>query len=365
MFKWLFRLFVFIGLVGLAGVVGGLVVLWDYGRGLPDYQQLADYQLPTTTRVYAGDGRLLGEYATERRIFVPYSAIPKRVIQAFVAAEDQHFFSHPGIDPMGMARAAIQDIANYGSGKRPVGASTITQQVARNFLLTNEVSISRKIKEAILAFRMEQALSKERILELYLNGIYLGAGSYGIAAAAQIYFNKALDQLTLTEAAYLAGVPKGPSNYDPVRNADRAKERRDYVVERMREEQFITPVEASQAEAEPITVHKRDPEQVAHADYFAEEVRRELLQRYGENGLYKGGLAVHTTVDPHLEQIVEKAFRNGLVAYDRRHGWRIACIARSNWLSSNDRPPVKASTRPVCGSIATTPPETSGICLSP
>jgi penicillin-binding protein 1A len=322
MFKWMLRLFVLVGLAGLAGIVGGLVLLWEYGRGLPDYQQLADYQLPTMSRIYAGDGRLLGEYATERRIFVPITAIPPRVIQAFVAAEDQHFFSHPGVDPMGMARAVIQNIQNYGKGKRPEGASTITQQVARNFLLTNEVSISRKVKEAILAFRIEQALSKDRILELYLNGIYLGAGSYGVASAAQIYFNKPLADLTLNESAYLAGLPKGPSNYDPIRNADRAKERRDYVVERMREEQFITAAEATQAESEPITVRKRDPEQIARADYFAEEVRRDLIQRYGENGLYKGGLSVRTTLDPHLQQIVDKAFRKGLITYDRRHGWR-------------------------------------------
>jgi penicillin-binding protein 1A len=322
MLKWLLRLFVLVGLGGLAVIVGGLVLLWEYGRGLPDYQQLADYQLPTTSRIYAGDGRLLAEYATERRIFVPITAIPPRVIQAFVAAEDQHFFTHPGVDPMGMARAVIQNIQNYGKGRRPEGASTITQQVARNFLLTNEVSISRKVKEAILAFRIEQALSKDRILELYLNGIYLGAGSYGVASAAQIYFNKPLADLTLNEAAYLAGLPKGPSNYDPVRNPERAKERRDYVIDRMRDEQFITAAEAAQAESEAIVTRKRDPDQVARADYFAEEVRRDLVQRYGENGLYKGGLSVRTTLDPHLQQIVDKAFRKGLITYDRRHGWR-------------------------------------------
>jgi penicillin-binding protein 1A len=322
MLKWLLRLFVLVGLAGIAAIVGGLVLLWEYGRGLPDYQQLADYQLPIMSRIYAGDGRLLGEYAAERRIFVPITAIPPRVIQAFVAAEDQHFFSHPGIDFGSMVRAAIQNIGNYQSGKRPVGASTITQQVAKNFLLTNELSISRKVKEAILAFRIEQALSKDRILELYLNGIYLGSGAYGVASAAQIYFNKALDQLTLSEASYLAGLPKAPNNYNPVTYADRARERRDYVVERMREEQFITFAEAQQAENEPIVTRKRDPDQVARADYFAEEVRRDLVQRYGENGLYKGGLSVRTTLDPHLQQIVDRAFRKGLVTYDRRHGWR-------------------------------------------
>jgi penicillin-binding protein 1A len=295
---------------------GGLYVLWHYGRGLPDYTQLADYQPPMVTRVHAGDGRLLAEYATERRIFVPIEAIPKRVIDAFLAAEDKNFYSHPGIDVMSMARAMVQNLAMLGQNRRPIGASTITQQVARNFLLTNEVSLSRKIKEAILAFRIERAFTKDRILELYLNEIYLGAGSYGVAAAALNYFNKSMDELTVSEAAYLAALPKAPSR----NNAARA--RRDYVLDRMLDEGFIRPEEYQAAKDEPVLLRHRDETELVRADYFTEEVRRELMQRYGEKGLYAGGLSVRTSVDPKLQELADKSLRAGLISYDRRHGFR-------------------------------------------
>jgi penicillin-binding protein 1A len=323
MLRWIFR--GALTLAFLALCVGGVLfaALWEhYSQGLPDAAQLRDYQPPTMTRVHAGDGRLLAEYAIEKRVFVPISAMPALVVKAFIAAEDKNFYSHQGVDPGGMARAALQNLANLGRHRRLAGASTITQQVAKNFFLTNEVSIERKAKEAILALRIERTLTKDRILELYLNEIYLGQGSYGVAAAALNYFNKSLDELTVGEAAYLAALPKGPSNYNPILHAERAKERRDYVIERMLENDFITQQQAQVAEAEPIQVRRRDPDEVVRADYFAEEVRRELFARYGEAGLYKGGLSVRTTLDPKLQAIADRVLRAGLVAYDRRHGWR-------------------------------------------
>ncbi len=315
-------LFVFLlfGGVAATGLVG--LTVWYFGRELPDYRQLADYQPPIVTRVHAADGRLLAEYATEKRIFVPVSAMPPLVTHAFVAAEDRNFYTHSGIDPMSMARAALTDIFRLGSNRRPVGASTITQQVAKNFLLNNEVSITRKIKEALIAIRMEQALSKDRILELYLNEIYLGGGSYGVAAAAIDYFGKSLDELTVEEAAFLAALPKAPNNYNPLRYPEAAKERRDYVIDRMLDSGYITYDQAEAAKAKPIILHHRDDTQTARADYFTEEVRRELSARYGDKMLYEGGLSVRTSLDPAYEVLAEKSLRGALIAYDRRHGYR-------------------------------------------
>jgi len=320
--KWLVRSALTLVFLAVLGGGGMLAVLWHYSIGLPDYQQLADYQPPTMTRVHAGDGRLLAEYALERRVFVPIGAMPALIKDAFIAAEDKNFYSHQGVDLGGVLRAAIQNAANLGRNKRPSGASTITQQVAKNFLLTNELSVERKVKEAILAFRIERALTKDRILELYLNEIYLGQGSYGVAAAALNYFNRSLDQLSIAEAAYLAGLPKGPNNYNPLQYPERAKARRDYVIDRMVEDGYITEAQGKTAAAEPIEVRKRDPDEVVKADYFAEEVRRELFARYGEAGLYKGGLSVRTTLDPRLQAIADHVLRDGLIAYDRHHGWR-------------------------------------------
>jgi penicillin-binding protein 1A len=305
----------------LAGA-GALYLLHRYSAGLPDYRQLADYQPPTVTRVHAGDGRLLAEFAHEKRVFVPVDAIPKRVIQAFLAAEDKNFYSHPGIDPLSVVRAVITNLDRLMDDRRPVGASTITQQVAKNFLLSNEVTIERKFKEALLAFRIEQAFTKDQILELYLNQIYLGVGSYGVAAAALNYFDKSLDSLTTGEAAFLAGLPKAPSWYHPVRRPEAAKARRDWVIGRMLDVGFIEPAEAEQAIAEPLVMRGRAPTELVSADYFVEEVRRELVERHGEEFLYKGGLSIRTTVSPRLQAIADKALRDGLIAYDRRHGWR-------------------------------------------
>ncbi|MEG3619171.1 penicillin-binding protein 1A [Magnetovibrio sp. PR-2] len=315
---------VLLGLVlfgGFAAAGAGVYVFWHFGQGLPDYKQLAHYEPPVMTRVHAGDGRLLAEYATEKRVFVPVRAMPRRVIHAVLAAEDKHFYEHPGIDPLGLTRAVLTNIKNYGSGRRPVGASTITQQVAKNFLLTNEVSYERKIKEAILAFRIERAFTKDRILELYLNEVYLGRG-YGIAAAALNYFNKSLDELTIAESAYLAALLKAPTNYHPVRKRDAAIIRRNWVIGRMTEDGYITAAEASRAKRQPLDVVNRAETEYFNAPYFAEEVRRELYDKYGKDGLYTGGMSVHTTLEPRLQAIAEKTLHDGLIAYDRRHGWR-------------------------------------------
>jgi penicillin-binding protein 1A len=307
-------------------VVGAAGVAWlfnHYGQDLPDYASLADYQPPTVTRIHAGDGRLLAEYAHERRVFVPMTVIPPLVRQAFVSAEDKNFYQHPGIDPTGIARAAYDNLRALGTSRRPQGASTITQQVAKNFFLTNEVSIERKLKEAILAFRIEQAFSKDRILELYLNEIFLGRRSYGVAAAALTYFDKTLDDLTLEEAAFLAALPKAPSTYDPDRNYALALDRRNYVLGRLLADGAITPAEHDAARAAPIETRSRDSIDYARADFFTEEVRRQLVRAFGEEGFYQGGLSVRTTVDPHLQALADRTLRNGLAAYDReRQGWR-------------------------------------------
>jgi len=322
LFKIILVLFGLVLFGGFAAAGAGVYVFWHFGKGLPDYQQLAHHEPAVMTRVHAGDGRLLAEYATEKRVFVPIRAMPRRIIHAVLAAEDKHFYSHPGIDPLGLTRAVLTNIKNYGSGRRPVGASTITQQVAKNFLLTNEVSYSRKIKEAILAFRIERAFTKDRILELYLNEVYLGSGSYGVAAAALNYFNKSLDELTIAETAYLAALLKAPNNYHPVRKKAAALERRDWVIGRMREDEYITPAQARMAQADDLVVESRAEAEFVTANYFAEEVRRELYDQYGEDALYTGGLSVHTTLDPRLQKIAERTLRDGLIAYDRRHGWR-------------------------------------------
>lgn len=312
----------FMVFAGLAAVVGGFYALHHYGRGLPDYKQLADYEPPMVTRIHAGDGRLMTEYATEKRVYVPIQAIPKRVINSFLSAEDKNFYEHPGVDFVSLIRAVVTNIANIGQGRRLVGASTVTQQVAKNFLLTNEVSYERKIKEALLAFRIERTFSKDRILDLYLNEIYLGGGSYGVAAAALNYFNKPLDQLTIAEAAYLAALPKAPNNYHPVRKHAAAVARRNWVIRRLLEDGKISPEEAETARNSPLEVKRRDVTEVVDADFFSEEVRRELVELYGSDKLYQGGLSVRTTLDPRLQRIADRTLREGLIVYDRRHGWR-------------------------------------------
>jgi penicillin-binding protein 1A len=323
--RFLFVCAVILAIAG-CGLIG--ITIWYFGRDLPDYQQLAHYQPPIVTRVQAGDGRLLAEYAAERRIFVPIGAIPKRVIDAFVAAEDKNFYTHHGIDPVSMLRAALTDVGRLRASRRPVGASTITQQVAKNMLLSSEVSLTRKIKEVLLATRIEAALPKDRILELYLNEIYLGSGAYGVAAAALTYFDKPLDDLTLGEAAFLGGLPKAPSRYNPAHFPDAAAARRDWVLDRMVEDGYATHGAADEAAAQAIELRRREEAEQVKAPYFAEEVRRELLARYGEKVLYDAGLSVRTSLDPRLQREADKALRDGLIAYDHGHGgWRGA-IAR-------------------------------------
>ena len=322
--RLIIRVVVISVMLAVIGAGVALSALWHFGRGLPDYEQLADYQPPVLTRVHAGDGRVLAEFASERRLFVPVEAMPRLVVRAFLAAEDKSFYSHPGISLPDIARAAVQNLMQRATGasRRPVGASTITQQVAKNFLLTNEVTLERKAKEAILALRIERALSKTRILELYLNEIYLGVGAYGVAAASLNYFNKSLDELSIADVAFLAALPKAPNNYHPQRFPEAARDRRNWVLGRMLEDGAISDAEYQQARAEPLGTRLRGEADAVRADYFAEEVRRELLSRYGENGLYRGGLSVRTTLDPRLQAIADKSLTRGLVAYDRRHGWR-------------------------------------------
>jgi len=320
--KYLIGLFIFSLLSAVAALGGLLWVFWTWGQDLPDYSQLAKYEPPVATRIYAGNGALLAEFATQKRLFVPVKAMPPQLIHAFLSAEDKSFYSHPGVDPVALVRASLTNVAALGSGRRPIGASTITQQVAKNFLLTNELSLDRKVKEAILAIRMERAFTKHQILALYLNEIYLGYGSYGVAAAALNYFDKALDRLELHEIAYLAALPKAPSNYHPVRRTKAAIGRRNWVLEQMRENGYISAEQAELAKSQPLSVEKTSGSDNANAPYFTEEVRRQLADIYGSTALYEGGLSVRTTLDPDLQLKAQRALREGLEALDRRQGWR-------------------------------------------
>jgi penicillin-binding protein 1A len=326
MIKKIFLLSLFIILMGVVSIC---YLVFYYAKDLPDFRQLAEYNPPTVTRLYSQDNKLIEEYAKEHRIYVQYDDIPKLVINAFLSAEDKNFFSHPGIDFYSVVRAIVQNIINISQQKSLVGGSTITQQVVKNFLLTNERSLSRKIKEAILSFRISQVYSKERILELYLNQIYLGSGSYGIASAAQKYFSKNLNELTIEEATFLAALPKAPSNYDPIKNPQKSVLRRNYVIERMLDDDLITKEQAEYAYSTSINLKKRDDAHRTQADYFAEEVRKYILSHYGEKSLYEDGLQVKTTLDPELQKYATIALQNGLMRYDRKHGFRGA-IANIN-----------------------------------
>jgi penicillin-binding protein 1A len=317
---FLFAAGTFLFIVAVCAAAG---LMWHFSKELPDYSQLKDYEPPVMTRVHAADGSLLAEYANERRLYLPIQAIPKLVTNAFIAAEDKSFYQHPGIDVYGIARAAVLYVQNYGSNRRPQGASTITQQVAKNFLLTNEVSVTRKIKEALLALRIERTYSKDKILELYLNQIYLGLGAYGVAAASLLYFDKSVHELSIAEAAYLAALPKGPNNYNPFRRRDEAIARRNYVIDRMVEDGYITAQAGEKARKEPLNVSVRPTG--AHtfaAEYFAEEVRRYIYENYGEKKLYEGGLSVRTTLDTKLQMVARKTMIEGLVNFDEQQGWR-------------------------------------------
>jgi len=307
----------FLGIAGAAAIY-----LSGMTKDLPDYEVLASYEPPVATRIHAGNGALMAEYARERRLFLPIQAIPDRVKAAFLSAEDKNFYNHPGVDPFGLARAVVNNIQNIGSGRRPEGASTITQQVAKNFLLSSDQTMDRKIKEAILSFRIEQAYSKDKILELYLNEIFFGLNSYGIAGAALTYFDKSVTELTTAEAAYLAALPKGPNNYHPFRYEQAALERRNWVIDRMAENGYITQVDADESKTQPLGVKpRRGSGTVMASEYFSEAVRRQLIERYGDKALYEGGLSVRTSLDPDLQVIARRVLQKGLLDYDELRGF--------------------------------------------
>jgi len=297
-------------------------VLWAYSNSIPDYKFLKNYKPPVSSKVYSGDGKLVADFSKEKRIFVPYNSIPKNVINSFLSAEDKNFFSHPGVDAKGVLRAAINNISNVISSKRLEGASTITQQVAKNFLLTNEVSINRKIKEAILAFRIERALSKQRILELYLNQIYLGSGAYGVAAASLEYFDKSIKDLNYAEAALLAALPKAPSKYNPYRNIELAKFRRDLVLKNLLENKYINPKSYNEFKLEKIKLNKIKKIFLEDAQYYIEDVRKNVIESFTYDKVYKQGFNINTPINLEFQKLATEALRNGLISYDKRKGWR-------------------------------------------
>lgn len=300
----------------------GLMSIINYTKDLPDYKQLREYSPSIISRLYTGNGSLLAEFSKQKRIFVPIASMPDKVINAFVSAEDKNFFKHSGLDFFSISKAVVINLKNLVKGKRLVGASTITQQVAKNFLLSNEISLNRKMKEALLSLRIERILSKNRILELYLNEIFLGNRSYGVAAAALNYFNKSLDELELHEIAYLAGLPKGPNNYHPVKNKKAAIIRRNYVLNRMEEDGLILKEDATKASLQPIIQKKLNYKEKIYAPYFIEEVRRKIIEMYDEKALYSEGLNIITTIDPEMQETAISSLRIGLESYDKRLGWR-------------------------------------------
>jgi penicillin-binding protein 1A len=307
----------------LFAISAGFYLVKKYSKNLPDYEQLKSYTPLITSRLYAADGQLLTEYSKEKRIFVPIEVIPKHLIDAFLAAEDSNFYSNSGIDPLAIIRAALHNVFAIMRGDPAIGGgSTITQQVVKNFLLTNERTFQRKIKEAILAFKMTSSFPKDKILELYLNQIYLGSGAYGVAAAAQVYFNKSIDNLTIEEMALLATLPKAPSKLDPRKNIDKAKIRRDWVIGRMIDENFITKEEGAKAIKQPITLTEQDDEETVHANFFSDSVKKKLIDLYGSDNVFESGIMVRTTLEPALQKYAAKALQAGIEDYDMKHGYR-------------------------------------------
>lgn len=313
-----------IGVVAFLLIAAGIFIyIGDLSKELPDYEVLANYEPPVTTRVHSVDGQLMGEFARQRRLYLPIQAVPDRVKAAFLSAEDKNFYKHKGVDFLALARAMVTNVQNFRNDRRLIGASTITQQVAKNFLLTNDRTVDRKIKEAILSFRIEQAYSKDRILELYLNEIFFGAGAYGIAGASLTYFGKSVNELDLHEAAYLATLPKAPSNYHPFDDREAATIRRNWIIDRMYENGYVTVEEAETAQDKGLGVNfRRSGKSVFASEFFTEEARKEIITRYGEDALYEGGLSVRTTLDPHMQNLARQALQKGLVRYDRNWGWR-------------------------------------------
>jgi len=326
----------FISFIGIFLLISILIlgILWNFSNNIPDYKFLKNYKPPVSSKVYAGNGDLVADFSKEKRIFVPYRSIPKNVINAFLSAEDKNFFSHPGVDAKGVLRATINNLKNIMTSKRLEGASTITQQVAKNFLLTNEVSLNRKLKEAILAFRIERALTKERILELYLNQIYLGSGAYGVAAASLEYFDKSIKELNYDEAALLAALPKAPSKYNPYRDIELAKFRRNLVLKNLLENDFISTEEHTALKEKEIDLKKTKKIYLEDAQYYIEDVRKSIVERLTYEKVYKQGFSINTPINLDLQKVATKSLREGLVSYDKRKGWHGVLankIYDSNW----------------------------------
>ncbi len=322
MHRFIKNIFILILSISLISTISIVVVLWAFSNNLPDYKFLKNYKPSVSSKVYSGEGELVNDFSSEKRIFVPYKVIPKKVINSFLSAEDKNFFSHPGVDAKGVLRAVINNISNVIASKRLEGASTITQQVAKNFLLTNEASFNRKLKEAILAFRIERALSKERILELYLNQIYLGEGSYGVASASLEYFDKPISELNYEEAALLAALPKAPSRYNPYKNIELAKFRRDLVLKNLLENNYIKKKKYDEFVNNKIQLKKRKNFFLEDAQYFVEDIRKDVIDKFGFEKVYKQGLNINTPINLKLQKIASQSLRDGLVIYDKRKGWR-------------------------------------------
>ena len=322
MYRIIKNIFILILSFGLLSAFSIIAVLWAFSNNLPDYKFLKNYKPAVSSKVYSGEGELVNDFSSEKRIFVPYNAISEKVINSFLSAEDKNFFSHPGVDARGVLRAVVNNVSNIFASKRLEGASTITQQVAKNFLLTNEVSFNRKIKEAILAFRIERALSKERILELYLNQIYLGGGAYGVASASLEYFDKPISELNYNEAALLAALPKAPSRYNPYKNIKLAKFRRDLVLKNLLENGYIDEKNYQKFFNNKINLKKRKKTFTEDTSYYVEDIRKDVIDKLGFDKVYKQGLNISTPINLDLQKIAIKSLREGLISYDKRKGWR-------------------------------------------
>ena len=337
MYKIIKNIFILILSFGLLGAFFILAVLWAFSNNLPNYKFLKSYKPSVSSKVYSGDGELVNDFSTEKRIFVPYNAISEKVINSFLSAEDKNFYSHPGVDAKGVLRAVINNISNIIYSRRLEGASTITQQVAKNFLLTNEMSLNRKIKEAILAFRIERALSKERILELYLNQIYLGGGAYGVASASLEYFDKPISELSYDEAALLAALPKAPSRYNPYKNIKLAKFRRDLVLKNLFENKYINKLQYEKFINKEIILKKRKKTFTEDTSYYVEDIRKDVIQQFGFDKVYKQGLNISTPINLNLQKIAIESLREGLVNYDKRKGWRGPLLRGKKLNNWNDK----------------------------
>ena len=334
------NIFILVLSIGLLSSFSLLAVLWAFSNNLPDYKFLKSYKPPVSSKVYSGDGELVNDFSTEKRIFVPYESISQKVINSFLSVVDKNFYSHPGVDAKGVLRAIIKNISNIVSSRRLEGASTITQQVAKNFLLTNEISFNRKIKEAILAFRIERALTKERILELYLNQIYLGGGAYGVASASLEYFDKPINKLDYEEAALLAALPKAPSRYNPYKNIELAKFRRDLVLKNLYENDYINKTEYENFINKKVILKKRKKTFTEDTSYYVEDIRKNVVNQFGFDKVYKQGLNISTPINLDLQKIAIKSLRDGLISYDKRKGWRGPLLKRQkikNWKNELDK----------------------------